>query len=178
MLFRSAADYEQGQLDAASRAFTKALQMEPKNATYNYNNGLIALNNGNIAKAQEFFGNAGGVGPALNYANGCIAILNCEYGKAVSLFGDSKSNNAALANILNNNYTAAMNILNAVPAPNAMTYYLKAIVAARTNDVNALINNLSTAIQMNPDLAIKAALDVEFLPFADNDQVVVIYKRK
>ena len=173
-----AADYEQGQLDAASRAFTKALQMEPKNATYNYNNGLIALNNGNIAKAQEFFGNAGGVGPALNYANGCIAILNCEYGKAVSLFGDSKSNNAALANILNNNYTAAMNILNAVPAPNAMTYYLKAIVAARTNDVNALINNLSTAIQMNPDLAIKAALDVEFLPFADNDQVVVIYKRK
>ena len=58
-----AADYEQGQLDAASRAFTKALQMEPKNATYNYNNGLIALNNGNIAKAQEFFGNAGGVGP-------------------------------------------------------------------------------------------------------------------
>ena len=171
------AEYEQGQIDAAGRAFAKALQMETKNATYNYNNGLIALANGNISKAQEFFGNAGGVGPALNYANGAIAVLNCEYSKAVSLFGDSKSNNAAVANICNKNYTGAMNILNAVKEPNAMTYYLKAVVDARTNNVNALINDLTKAIQMNPELAELAALDVEFLPFADNNQVVVIYKK-
>ena len=171
-----AANFEMGKLAEASRGFSKALQMEPKNPTYNFNCALIQLCEGNMAKAQEYLGNAGGVGEPLNQINGCIAILNGDYAKAVSLFGNYKSNNAALANICNKNYTNAMNILNAVPSPNAMTYYLKAVVCARTNDANGVYNNLSTALQQDPNLKTTAARSVEFLPYLENEQIIILMR--
>lgn len=126
--------YEQGKIADAGRAFAKALKMAPKCPAINYNNGLIALANGDMAKAEEFFGNAGGVGAGLDYANGVIAIMKGNYKKAAELFGNFASNNAALANLLNNNNGAARKALDNVENPNATTAYLKAVLAARTNN--------------------------------------------
>ncbi len=168
--------YELGKLNEASRAFAKALELAPENAAVNYNNGLIALANNQIDRAKELFGKAGGVGNGLNYANGVIAILEGNYKKAADLFGNATTNNAALANILNENNGAARKALDNNERANATTSYLKAILAARTNNVEELVKNLSNAIKANPDYKAKALKDVEFINFLENAAFAALLK--
>ena len=154
--------YGQGKVDEAARCFAKALELAPNCPNVNYNNGLIALAKNDIAKAEEFFGKAGGVGKDLDYANGAIAILKGNYKKAAELFGNAATNNAALANILNKNNGAARKALENVANPNAVTAYLKAIVAARTNNVAEYEVNIAEASKCEK-LAERAKTDVEFV---------------
>ena len=154
--------YAQGKVDEAARCFTKALEMAPNCPNVNYNNGLIALSKNDVTKAEEFFGKAGGVGKDLDYANGAIAILKGNYKKAAELFGAAATNNAALANILNKNNSAARKALENVANPNAITAYLKAIVAARTNNAAEYEANIAEASKC-AKLAERAKTDVEFV---------------
>ncbi len=153
--------YAQGKLDEAARCFAKALELAPNCPNVNYNNGLVALAKKDITKAEEFFGKAGGVGKDLDYANGAIAILKGNYKKAADLFGGAATNNAALANILNKNNGAARKALENVANPNALTAYLKAIVAARTNNTAEYQVNIAEASKC-AKLAERAKTDVEF----------------
>ena len=154
--------YAQGKTEEAARCFAKALEMAPNCPNVNYNNGLIALSKNDVAKAEEFFGKAGGVGKDLDYANGAIAILKGNYKKAAELFGAAATNNAALANILNKNNGAARKALENVANPNAITAYLKAIVAARTNNAAEYEANIAEASKC-AKLAERAKTDVEFV---------------
>ena len=154
--------YAQGKLEEAARCFAKALEMAPNCPNVNYNNGLIALAKYDIAKAEEFFGKAGGVGKDLDYANGAVAILKGNYKKAAELFGAAATNNAALANILNKNNGAARKALENVANPNAVTSYLKAILAARTNNAAEYEKNIAEAAKC-AKLAERAKTDVEFV---------------
>jgi tetratricopeptide (TPR) repeat protein len=154
--------YAQGKCEEAGRCFAKALEMAPNCPNVNYNNGLIALAKNDIAKAEEFFGKAGGVGKDLDYANGAIAILKGNYKKAAELFGAAATNNAALANILNKNNGAARKALDNVANPNALTSYLKAILAARTNNAAEYEKNIAEAAKC-AKLAERAKTDVEFV---------------
>ena len=63
-----AVKYELGQIDEAERSLAKALELNAKNINANFNAGLVALAKGDDAKAEEYFGNAGGVGSALDCA--------------------------------------------------------------------------------------------------------------
>lgn len=153
--------YELGNVAEAGRAFAQALRLNANDAAVNFNNGLVALAKGDVAKAEEFFGKAGGVGEGLNYANGVIAITKGDYKRAAQLFGNSATNNAALANILNKNNGAARKALDNVQAPNATTAYLKAIVGARTNDAELYKANIIEA-QKDAELKARADKDVEF----------------
>ena len=154
--------YAQGKCEEAGRCFAKALELAPECPNVNYNNGLIALCKKDIAKAEEFFGKAGGVGKDLDYANGAIAILKGNYKKAAELFGAAATNNAALANILNKNNGAARKALENIANPNAITAYLKAIVAARTNNAAEYEANITEASKC-AKLAERAKTDVEFV---------------
>ena len=168
--------YELGKLSEAGRAFAKALELAPENPAVNYNNGLIALANNQIERAKELFGKSGGVGKGLDCANGVIAILEGNYKKAAQLFGNSTSNNAALANMLNENNGAARKALDNNNNANATTSYLKAILAARTNNVEELVKNLADAIKANPEYKTKAAKDVEFINFLENAAFAALLK--
>jgi len=168
--------YEQGDVAAAGRCFAKALELAPKNAAVNFNSGLVALANGDDAKAEEFFGNAGGVGDALNYVNGAIAIKKADYKKAVTLFGNAKMNNAALAKILTKDYAGARTILDGVEKPTATTNYLLAIVGARTNDRELAKVNLQKAVAADAKLKAKAVKDVEFMEFMKDEAFAAIVK--
>ena len=46
------------------------------------------------------------------------------------------------------------------------TSYLKAVLAARTNDANGVVSNLRTAIEKDSSLAARAAKDLEFAAYA------------
>ena len=155
-----------GDLVKAEEMFTRANSVR-SNPESNINLGLIALTKGDRTTAEQLIGGASGV-PELGEALGVLYLLQGDYPRAVSSFGASRTNNAALAQILSRDYSRASQTLNTVTRPDATTDYLKAIVAARTNDTNAVMENLRAAITKKPALKREAALDLEFAKYATN----------
>lgn len=168
-------NFQDGKIAAAEANFKKALSLAPNSPETNLNLGLVALTKGDKAGAQQFFGKAGGVSE-LGNAMGILSGLNGNYAQAVSSFGNTASNNAALTQILTKDYSKAQTTLNAVQNPNATTSYLKAIVAARTNNLNDVVSNLTKAVQLDPSLAQKAAADLEFVKYIANPTFLNILK--
>lgn len=147
--------------DAAAANFAKAAQIAPNAAEAQMNLGLVALLNKNYKDASAKFGNAAGV-PALGEALGVYYIKQGDYANAARAFADSKSNNAALAQLLNKDYNKAKATLAGIANPNATTYYLQALVGARTNNNNMVINNLRQAIKLDNTMLQRAKADLEF----------------
>lgn len=166
--------FRAGDLAKAEQMFNKANSVK-NNPESNMNLGLIALTKGDQAKAQQLFGSASGVAE-LGEALGVLYLKQGEWAKAANSFGSVKSNNAALAQILTKDYSKASHTLNAVPNPDATTSYLKAIVAARTNDANGVVSNLKTAIAKDSSMAKEAAKDLEFAKFAANADFASLVK--
>ena len=170
-----AVDFQAGKFTNAEAYFKKALALADNAPEINLNLGLVAMAKGDIAKAQQFFGKASGVGELKN-ALGLLALANGNYTQAVSSFGNTASNNAALAQILTKDYSKAQATLNALASPNAVTSYLKAIVAARTNNLNDVVTCLKQAIKLDPSLAKKAATDLEFVKYITNQNFISVIK--
>ena len=166
--------FKAGDLAKAEQMFNKSNSVK-NNASANMNLGLIALTKGDQAKAQQLFGNAAGVNE-LSEALGVLYLEQGEYAKAVNSFGSVKTNNAALAQILVKDYSKASQTLNGVAKPDAITSYLKAVVAARTNDANAVISNLKAAIAADKAMAKEAAIDLEFAKYATNSEFAALVK--
>jgi len=158
--------YRAGDFAKAEEFFNKSNSVR-NNSEANINLGLLALMKGDKAKAQQLFGGASNV-PELGEALGLLYLTQGEYAKAVSSFAGLKSNNAALAQILTKDYSTAAQTLNAVKKPDAITDYLKAVVAARTNDATGVVNNMKAAINKDRSLAKEAALDLEFAKYMTN----------
>lgn len=123
--------FEMGKFSDANAWFEKAAKIAGNSAQVQMNQGLIALKEGNQEKAAQCFGNAAAL-EETKEATGVLYIEKGEYQKAVKAFGDNKSNNAALAQIMVKDYATAQNTLDAIANPDAMTYYLKAVIGART----------------------------------------------
>ncbi len=166
--------FRAGDLAKAEEMFNKANSVK-NNPESNMNLGLIALAKGDKAKAQQMFGSASGVAE-LSEALGVLYLEQGDYAKAVNSFGSVKSNNAALAQLLTKDYNKASQTLNAVPNPDATTSYLKAIVAARTNDSNGVISNLKDAIAKDSNMKKEAAIDLEFAKYATNSDFTSLVK--
>lgn len=166
--------FRAGDLAKAEQMFNKANSVK-NNPESNMNLGLIVLTKGDQAKAQQLFGNAAGVAE-LSEALGVLYLEQGEWAKAANSFGSVKSNNAALAQILTKDYSKASQTLNAVPNPDATTSYLKAIVAARTNDANGVVSNLKQAIAKDSSLKNEAAIDLEFAKYATNSDFAALVK--
>ena len=158
--------YQNGNYDAALAYFNKAnsIQSAPE---VNMNLGLMSLLQGDKAAAEAYFGKAAGA-PELNESLGNLYVAQGQYERAVNAFGDTKTNSAALAQILAKDYNKANQTLLAVPVPNAYTDYLMAVLAARTNNVNLVTTSLKSAIAKDPSLAKKAATDLEFAKYYTN----------
>ena len=69
---------------------------------------------------------------------------------------------------MNKDYASATNTLKNVTNANGLTSYLKAIVAARTNQESAVISNLKDAFAKDANLKKRAATDLEFATLFNN----------
>ena len=154
-----------GEYAAAKSHLEKAAKLNASAAEVNTNLGMIALVEGNVADAENYLVK-GTDAKANEAALGNLYIAQGQYERAVSAFGDTKSNAAALAQIMAENYTAAKNTLNSVEAPDAYTYYLNAIVGARTSNAAMVAENLAKAVRLDASLRQKAINDAEFKKFA------------
>lgn len=168
--------YEQGNMDDASRYIAKALEIEPASADVNYNAGLVALAKGDVPKSEVYFGKAAGTSGNVGQGLGTVNIIKGDYSKAKTYFGSTASNNAALLQILNTDYSGARTTLAAVAQPNGMTSYLGAIIGARTNDRDAVYSNLRNAVRQDGSFAAKAVKDIEFSKFATDETFLSIVK--
>ncbi len=153
--------YESGNYPAAKDAFAKAAKLAPNNKEVEMNLGLVNLLEGNYSKATEQIGGAAGV-PEAGDAMGVLYLTQGDYQKAVNAFGNAKTNNAALAQILTKDYSKAKATLAAVPNPDATTYYLAALIGARTNNEQMVSTNLREAFKLDPSMKQKAENDLEF----------------
>ncbi|MDE6534090.1 MAG: hypothetical protein K2M27_11245 [Muribaculaceae bacterium] len=156
--------YEAGDYAAAAADFAKAKKLAPNSKEVDMNLGLVQLLDGNYSKANELLGAAAGV-PETADALGVYYLTQGEVAKANTAFGNAKTNNAALAKILSKDYSAAQSVLNAVPNPDATTYYLAAIIGARTNNESAVLSNLRKAISLDSNMLKQAKDDLEFSKF-------------
>ena len=153
--------YVAGDYTAAKSDFEKAKRLNPQSKEVDLNLGLIELVDGNYNRANELIGSAAGVPEAAD-ALGVYYLTQGEVAKANTSFGSAKTNNAALAKILAKDYSAAQSILSSVPHPDGTTYYLAAVVAARTNNQESVVSNLKKAIQLDNSLLKRAQNDLEF----------------
>ena len=169
-------NYEMGKVAEAQNLYQKALTVDPKSADANYNLGLIALSKGSFTDAQSYFGKSAGTAGDLNAALGTSYIAQGDYSKARNVMAEVNTNNAALAQILSSDYNSARRTLAAVAAPNAMIAYLSAISGARTNDRDAVYNNLKTAVQKDSSLAKKVLSDLEFAKYFTDASFLSILK--
>lgn len=149
----------------AKSLLQKAAKLNPSAAEVNTNLGMLALIDGNVAEAEKYL--LKGTDSKENAAAlGNLYVAQGQYDRAVKAFGDTKSNAAALAQIMSKNYTAAKNTLSQVEKADAYTYYLNAIVGARTNNATMVAENLKKAVKLDSSLLKKAANDMEFVKFA------------
>lgn len=160
--------FEMGKVNEAKADFQKADQLSANNKTVKNNLGAVELKNGNLKDAEVLFGAATGVGNEVNYNKGIVAIMKGDYKAAVDYFGNCNCDNAALANLLAGNNNEAAKKLNANKDDSALGSYLKAVVAARNNDTNAVLSNLKAACSKDASMKQLAATDLEFAKLFEN----------
>ena len=168
--------FEQGNVAEARRAYNKALAIEPQNADVNFNAGVAAMADGDWAKAEEHFGKAAGTQGNLAAAMGTLYTMKGDYKAAKSAYGQTATNNAAVQQILDEDYAGARQTLANVKEPNGVTAYLQAVVGARTNDRNAVYSNMKEAVAKDASLKARAQNDIEFAKFAEDAEFQAIVK--
>jgi outer membrane protein OmpA-like peptidoglycan-associated protein len=151
----------EGNETAAQNWLQKAQSVNAKAPETNANLALLALKSGDVDKAEAYMGNASG-SDTFNEILGNLNIAKGNYIQAEQNLSSTQTNSAALAQILNKDYAKAKSTLAAVKTPDATTSYLKAVLAARTNDVSALKSNLKAAVTLDASLKARAAKDLEF----------------
>lgn len=164
----------QGNYEQAASYFAKAQKIQP-NAASNMNEALLALDRGNLAEAQRLMGSAVEV-PEAGQGIGLLQMHEGKYADAIRSFGNTPSNTLAIAQIMQGQYADATRTLAAIAQPNGETAYLKAVVAARTNDLQALVSNLRAAIALDRSYAQRAQRDLEFAAFSQTPEFVALVK--
>ena len=158
--------YAAGDKAAAENYFKQAASKSSNAAEVNTNLGLCELVKGNVANAETYLSKSTGANTA-NEALGNLYIKQGQYDRAVQAFGDTKTNSAALAQILAKDYNKAKNTLNAVKNPDAYTDYLMAVVGARTNNADLVKSSMAKVAQKDAALAASAQNDREFAKYAN-----------
>lgn len=154
--------YNQNKIADASASFEKAYGMK-KNAETANNYGVAVRLKNDRKGAAKLFNESGSA--ESKYNKGLILIANGDYAGAVATMNGVKSFNSALAKLLNGDNAGAKADIDGSGDKSAMADYLRAIIAARSNDEAGVASNLKSAIQKDGSLMEKAKKDLEFAKF-------------
>ena len=168
--------FQDNNVAEARRCYAKALELQPNDPDVNFNAGVAAMADGDLAKAEEHLGKAAGTKGDLDAALGTLYTKKGDYAAAKKAYSGKATNNAAVQQILDEDYAGARQTLDNVKEPNATTAYLKAVVAARTNDKANVFTNLKSAVEQDASLKARAKSDIEFAKFAEEAEFQAIVK--
>jgi len=155
-----------GDLTTAQQNFQKALSLNQQCVEANTNMGLLKLAQSNPDAAQTFF-SKGGDSSINQQALGNLYIAQGQYGRALTALKGSNTNAEALAMIMTGDYSGAKKVLSSVSPATADTYYLGAVVAARSKVSAEIYDQLKKAIALDSTLKEKALKDLEFAKYQD-----------
>ena len=150
-----------GDNETAQSYLRQALGFNANAAEPNVNLGMLAIQNGKFQDAEMFI-SKGVNANNFDEATGHLYVAQGRYPQASAKFANSVNNSAFLANILSQDYADALKTFGDIKNPDAMTYYLRAILAARMEDKSEVKDNLAKAIALDASLAKRAANDAEF----------------
>jgi outer membrane protein OmpA-like peptidoglycan-associated protein len=169
--------YMQNKMDEAKAAFEKANTIQDNPISKN-NLGAIAGSKGDREGAKKLLSEAKGAGTEVNYNFGILNIQDGVYNDAVSNFGSDNTFNKALAQLLSATAAGAdLKTLEGSPdATSAQGYYLKAIIAARQDNVADVVSNLKNAFSADAAWKNKALKDKEFLKYIENPEFSAVIK--
>ena len=167
--------YNKGDYSTAASYFAKAESVAKAAPEVMVNLGYLELLDGNVAEAEAYMAK-GADAKAGDEALGNLYIAQGEYGRAAALLKGSKTNSALLAQVLNKNYVAARETLEEMENPDAMTYYIKAVLGARISNVSFVYDGLKKAVELDPSLAKKALGDLEFAKYVKDSTFCNILK--
>lgn len=141
------------------------------------NMGFAALLNGDVKASSEYFNSMTTATPESKFGLGTIAIHEGKYDQAVNLLGDKPSMNLALAQLLKGDLNKAKATMDAVPpcecgAPS----YLKAVIGARMDNRDDMLNGLREAIGHNNSWMNYAKTDLEFAKYFKDETFMSIVK--
>ena len=153
--------YTEGDYETAANYLKQAKNLQNGASEVNTNLALLALREGDIEKAETYLALGSGA-DTYNEILGSLNLAKGNYTQAAANLAKSNTNAQALAEILSENYASASQTLSNIRKADATTTYLKAVLAARTNNPSALVTNLRSAIEQDPSLAQRAQNDLEF----------------
>jgi tetratricopeptide (TPR) repeat protein len=152
---------DKGNLDKASNYLSKAATIAPNNGIIENNIGVVAAKQKDFKKAEAQFKKAQQLGENENYNLGVLMIPKGDYAKANSMLANAKCTyNLGLAQIMAGNNSAATTTLQCAPQT-PETFYLLAIIGARTSNTKMLYDNLMKAV-VDAKLKEQAKTDREF----------------
>ena len=158
--------FMQNKVNEAKQKFEKAYSAQANPVSAN-NLGIIARLEGDREKALEYFDEAASAGDDVSYNKGLVKIQQGDYSSAISNMSGTSSFNVALAQVLNNDASAAATTLSQSDDDSAMADYLRAIVSARQADSAGVMSNLQSAVGKDGSLGAKAKADLEFRNYWD-----------
>ena len=124
------------------------------------NMAMMALQHGGLDTAEEYLSNATGAA-GMNRVLGTLNIAKGNYSLAQQNLTGESSNMAALAQILNKDYSTATRTLARIKDGDALTDYLNALLLARTGQNDKASEFLRKAAFADPSLASFADRDIE-----------------
>jgi tetratricopeptide (TPR) repeat protein len=159
-----------GKSDDAIAALEKAKAIQNNDVVKN-NLGFAYLQKGDYAKAEEYFTSMATATSESKFGLGILATRKGEYDKAVNYFGNEPSYGLGLALLLKGDVNKAKVTLDALKAtnPTGKTSYIKAVIGARLDDRNYMLNNLREAIGLNAEWKAYAKTDLEFAKYFNDD---------
>jgi tetratricopeptide (TPR) repeat protein len=165
-----------GKTDEAVAALEKAKALKNDDTVKN-NLGFAALLKGDIKASAEYFNSMSAATPESKFGLGTIAIIEGKYDQAVNMLGDKPTMNLALAQLLKGDITKAKATMDAVaPCKCGAPSYLKAVIAARQDNKDAVLNGLREAIGYNSDWKNYAMTDLEFSKYFTDDAFIAMTK--
>jgi tetratricopeptide (TPR) repeat protein len=169
------ANIAKGNFAKANDYLVKAQGIAPNNGIIENNIGVVAAKQKDFKKAEAQFKKAQQLGENETYNLGIFEIPKGNYSKALSMLGNAKcSYNLGLAQLVSGNNTAADATLKCAPQT-PETFYLLAIVGARTNNSKMLYEYLMKACQ-DANLKSQARGDREFYNFTKTPEFQNIVK--
>jgi len=166
--------YMMGDNDGASKSFEEALAITDNNIVSNNVAAVKHISNGKSTdEIKSLFESSNTTESKYNI--GLIQIEEGKYEESITSMGDTKSYNYALANILAEHYDEASDAIDDLEIKDAKSFYLKAIIGARTSNTEMVMENLKTSFEKDASLKDMAKKDREFIKFFENSDFLSIF---
>ncbi len=148
----------------------KAASLSKDNAVVYNNMGVAYTQQKDYVNAERNYLLAKSFGAQNNQNLGTLKVRQGDYNGALTYYGSANncSYNAALAATLAGNFDAAKKNADCA-TQDANTFYLKAIIGARTNNLDMLTTNLTRSITEDSSMRERAKKDLEFKKYMETD---------